>query len=847
MAVTFEGQIVVAVDWTTFKASVSTRGLTAFIQYIDDGSTFTIFAFDSLLVLKCVIYKGTVPDGIVATYSQAQNDSDKADFTTNFQSSANQKTGAAVKAPSTPAVPADPALVVTLSPNNAITTSTGPNQHPIHSNATVTTSGSVVLGGFGVRDIFLVINITQIPTGSFPSLTYLMQEVDPGDQITAVGAVAVSAAQVTLGTQVISIPLSVTGLVRISWTVGGSGTSFTGVYATLTTKITTVQSGLDATGFERALLVDTLGRTAIIDPPDFGAAQGLGLTIDPVTNAPTSNYVNNVVPIVAILSNTQAGYPALGGKFQFRTPAGSENDYALFAYQVPAGYLLYVDSVEIGSFIVGAKSSTSATILEWAVAANSSTVSLATTSPHPPTFLPIGSHAALVSSVIGDPFLPGNLIYSPRTPVVVQPSRFFHIVLRVPVGNPTAKQVIRGFVTLSGFFQPVASVTAIFPVFSFLTPGSPQTFTVTLSSGGIGATAITVDGVPLTSITVLDDNTVQGVLPAGTYTAGIGSVHVIAPSAPAPLVNGFTFSTAAPPTLTALTYPLVASASGVGQPITLTGTGLSGVTFVSVGAALATGVSSTPTSVTFTPPVNIASATPYNITVTTIDGAATLIGAIYTLPASAAYCWYAAYGYNFGAGTWTDLIHGVTLSATIAGMTKPTFTPSWTNSQAALTWSGTNSLHNPAGITTQAQPVSVFVVGDITSTTDFNYFFDGGVSGGLAGVIFQGTNTAYLYAGGTPTATTTSFPTSTPGELEFKFSTAGLAGVELDNASPNFTFTNAPGSEVGFTVGSRYDGNATVSSGLIGDVGLIVIFSGTPSVADRAVIHGISQGIYATD
>jgi hypothetical protein len=82
--------------------------------------------------------------------------------------------------------------------------------------------------------------------------------------------------------------------------------------------------------------------------------------------------------------------------------------------------------------------------------------------------------------------------------------------------------------------------------------------------------------------------------------------------------------------------------------------------------------------------------------------------------------------------------------------------------------------------------------------------------------------------------------------IEYAFNTAGLAGVEVNNPFAAFFLTTAAGSENGFTIGSRYDGNATITSGLTGDTGLVVIFSGTPSVPDRAVIHGISQGLYAT-
>ena len=238
--------------------------------------------------------------------------------------------------------------------------------------------------------------------------------------------------------------------------VAGAGANFTGVYATLTTKITTVQSGVDVTGASGGRFSSTnLARTSVIDPPDFGAGQGLSAYQG-------SNYGCSYLQHLEqrwtcqcdASSNTTAGYLNLGGKFQFNTPDGSEIDFALFAYQVPVGFVLYVDSIGIGSFITGAKSSTSATMLEWSAAANSSGVSLATGPPNPPTFFATWPHAALVGSVIGDPFLPGNLIYAPRTPIVVSPTRYFHIVLRVPLGNPTPRQMIRGFVNISGFFQP---------------------------------------------------------------------------------------------------------------------------------------------------------------------------------------------------------------------------------------------------------------------------------------------------------------------------------------------------------------------------------------------------------
>ena len=122
-----------------------------------------------------------------------------------------------------------------------------PNQQTVQNNATVTASGSTIVSGFGVRDIILVVNIKAAPTGGSPSITYSMQEIDPGDNATPVGSMVTGEA-ITTGptTQILQLPLTLTGVVEVSWTVTGASPSFTEVYATVVTKITTVDSGYDS-------------------------------------------------------------------------------------------------------------------------------------------------------------------------------------------------------------------------------------------------------------------------------------------------------------------------------------------------------------------------------------------------------------------------------------------------------------------------------------------------------------------------------------------------------------------------------------------------------------------------
>lgn len=85
------GFIVVAYSWTQLKTILNTKGLS--LQYDDtDASVYQLFAIDQpSIAYVTTIFRGSVPQGIIdGGYSQAQNDSDKADFETNYKSGSNQ-------------------------------------------------------------------------------------------------------------------------------------------------------------------------------------------------------------------------------------------------------------------------------------------------------------------------------------------------------------------------------------------------------------------------------------------------------------------------------------------------------------------------------------------------------------------------------------------------------------------------------------------------------------------------------------------------------------------------------------------------------------------------------------
>lgn len=187
---------------------------------------------------------------------------------------------------------------------------------------------------------------------------------------------------------------------------------------------------------------------------------GRGCYQSPVTTfAQTANHTNSTAPVAATLSNTAAGYTTLGGRFLFNAPAGAATDFALFGYQVPAGYQLFVTGIEIDAMNTGAAVATTPTILDWSAGVNSSGVSLATADgvgTWAPRRVPLGLQGFPLGAPngpaqIGDSATPISRRFDP--PLVVDSARFLHVILSVPVGTATASQQIRGVVTINGYFE----------------------------------------------------------------------------------------------------------------------------------------------------------------------------------------------------------------------------------------------------------------------------------------------------------------------------------------------------------------------------------------------------------
>lgn len=190
-------------------------------------------------------------------------------------------------------------------------------------------------------------------------------------------------------------------------------------------------------------------------------ALGRGSYQNPITTyGQSANHANSTDPASAVLSNTAAGYTTLGGRFQFAAVAGATTDYALFGFQVPAGYQLNLTAISINTLLTGAAIATTPTLLDWSIGVNASAVSLATAESPPATWsprrIPVGMQGFPLTAPNG-PMQIGDaapdIVRSFDPPLIIDGGRFVHVILEVPVGTATATQVFRGDVLLSGYYE----------------------------------------------------------------------------------------------------------------------------------------------------------------------------------------------------------------------------------------------------------------------------------------------------------------------------------------------------------------------------------------------------------
>ena len=224
-----------------------------------------------------------------------------------------------------------------LTTEQSVQMAPAPNRQPVHSNATITVSGSSILDDtWGAKEVSLFINIKAAPTGTTPTITYTMQEVDPGDNTTVLGTSVTGTALTAIGTQILTLPVTKSGIVEVSWVVTGTTPSFTQVFSTLTSKIA-----------GSAILYDTAGlplgtpANPISTQPSITSAAQIGLATGLlILGGGTSGSLN------AVRATTYTE-PSTNAQRSFSSSSASDAAAGVGARQVT---LIYYDSTGAGPF-----------------------------------------------------------------------------------------------------------------------------------------------------------------------------------------------------------------------------------------------------------------------------------------------------------------------------------------------------------------------------------------------------------------------------------------------------------------------------------------------------------------
>ena len=158
--------------------------------------------------------------------------------------------------------------------------SINPDLTIIHNNATLTTSGQMVITGVGRKEICFGFTLLGTVSGTTPSLTFLVEEIDPVNQTTVM---TLPGNSVTLGPYTSSGHtnyqgmLSFTGAILVTWTVTGTTPSFGGLNSWVVVKEQSLVYGLTFNGTQNPLSViniDTNDNTIVVGPAASGTAPG---------------------------------------------------------------------------------------------------------------------------------------------------------------------------------------------------------------------------------------------------------------------------------------------------------------------------------------------------------------------------------------------------------------------------------------------------------------------------------------------------------------------------------------------------------------------------------------------
>ncbi|MFM7259782.1 MAG: IPT/TIG domain-containing protein, partial [bacterium] len=372
------------------------------------------------------------------------------------------------------------------------------------------------------------------------------------------------------------------------------------------------------------------------------------------------------------------------------------------------------------------------------------------------------------------------------------------LTARTPAGAVGAKPVSvttpNGTVTrANGFtFMSPPTITTVSPSAGPIAGGT----TITVTGGNLtGASAVSVGGVPCTSVTVVSATSLTAVTPAGTV--GAKSVSVTTPGGSVTKTNAFTYL--ALPTIATVT-PSAGPTAG-GTTITVTGTNFTGTTSVKVGGVACTQVTvASATQLSAKTPAGAAGAK--SVSVTTPGGTATLADGFRHVATPSITS--VAPGSGPLAGGETITITGTNLtgttavklgtasctSVTVVSDTEVTaVTPVSTSGARAV------SVTTPGGTTSQANAYIYFPLPQITSVTPSSGPNTGGTTITVNGINLLGTSavrvdgfacTGVTQVSGTKVTAVT--PTGTLGVKTVSVTTPGGTSIRA-NA---FTYLEPP-------------------------------------------------------
>lgn len=174
------------------------------------------------------------------------------------------------------------------------------------------------------------------------------------------------------------------------------------------------------------------------------------MAIDLLHSAAASSWTNSAAPAAAALSNTVPSYALLDGNYRFVTVAGAATDYALFAYQVPAGRTLRITGAVIDASNTVAAVAGTPTLLSWSLSVGLTAATLVAVAGVVSRRIGLGMQSFPVGAAVGAIASQINVKFD--IPIVCAAGLYVHTVLRLPVGTATATQEIAGNVTLVAEF-----------------------------------------------------------------------------------------------------------------------------------------------------------------------------------------------------------------------------------------------------------------------------------------------------------------------------------------------------------------------------------------------------------